>query len=98
WLQHQQSMKIRAPIWLAVIVVLALIALVLWHGKKEPAEMPVAVSPVTNVASPTVAATSSPVSVPVYSNTPPVAQVAASTSAPTPPMESKEQQMREQLA
>ena len=83
---------------LFIAVVVALIALVLWHGKKEPAEMPVAVSPVTDVASPTVAATSSQASVPVHSNTPTVAQGASSTPAPIPPVESKEQQMREQLA
>jgi hypothetical protein len=90
-------MKIRASIWFVVIAA-ALIALVLWHGRKKPAETPVAVSPVTNVASPTVAATSSPASVPVHSNTPPVAQAVSSVTAPTPPVESKEQQMREQLA
>ena len=91
-------MKNRDPIWFVVIVVVALIVLMLWHGNKSPVEIPVAVSPVTDVASPTVAATSSQANVLLHSNTTTVARVASSTPATTPTVESKEQQMRKLLA
>ena len=83
---------------LIIAIVVALIALALWHGKTKLAGTPSAISPATNVAPPTVDVTSSLASAPVHSNTSLVAQAIPSTSASSLPTESKEQQMREQLA
>ena len=91
-------MQIRRFILLLVAVVVALIALRLWRGRKQPVETPPASAVATNAAPPTVATTSSSASVPVHSNALPVVQAVSSTPAPTPPVESKEQQMREGLA
>lgn len=66
-------MKIRGSIFCFIIVIMAaLIALVLWHEKKQSIE--------TNASPPAATVSSQPVSVPVHSTTPP-AQVAS--SAPT---------------
>ncbi len=85
-------MQIRRPIFLFIAVMVVLIALALWHEKRKSVEMPPTAAVETNVASPITAAVPS---APVRTNSP-VAQTAK--SVPTPPMESKEQQMREGLA
>ena len=86
-------MKIRASIIWFVAIVAMLIALILWFGKKKSVEAHMVGSPATNVAPSTVAMTSPP----IHSNAP-VAQAAPISSIPSPPIESKEQQMREELA
>ncbi len=83
---------------LFVAVVAVLIVLVLWHGKKKPAETTVVVSPSINAVSSAASTPSAPSSVLVHSNPPPVAQAVPVVPTPTPPVESKEQQMREGLA
>jgi hypothetical protein len=89
-------MKIRRSIILLVAVVVALIALALWYGKKKPAEPSLKVAIETNAApSPAAPAPSAPVRVPVHTNALPVAQHASGANSPAP---GREQQVREDLA
>jgi hypothetical protein len=87
-------MKIRRSILGFVVIIAALIALVLWLGKKQPVQAP----PTTAVETNTVPLAANASSAPVHSNAPPVAQAVPNAPVPTPPAESKEQQMREGLA
>jgi hypothetical protein len=88
-------MKMRRSVFWFIIVMAALIALVLWHGKKKPGQPPPTAAVETN-ATPTAATVpSQPVSVPVHMNTP-SAQLA--TNAATPSKQDKGAQMKEGLA
>ncbi len=89
-------MKIRRSIFGFIAIILALIALALWFGRKKSVETPAVVSPMTNAATPAVAVASPPTNAPVHSNAP-VTQAAPGAPIP-PPTESKEQQMRGELA
>jgi hypothetical protein len=63
-------MKIRGSIIWFVVIATVLIALVLWFGKKQPAETPPTASVVTNAVPPAPTASSPPVSAPVHTNAP----------------------------
>jgi hypothetical protein len=90
------TMKIRGSILGLIVIAAVLIALVLWYGKKQPVEVPPIASVETNAVPPAATAKSpATTSTPVHTNTP-IAPVAS--NVPTPPTESKEQQMREGLA
>jgi hypothetical protein len=89
-------MKTRPSIIWFVAVVTVLIALVLWLSRNKTVEMPVLLSPATNVSPPTMAATSPPANAPVHSNAP-VTQPAPAAPIPLP-TGSQEQQEREGLA
>ncbi|MGA3284347.1 MAG: carboxypeptidase-like regulatory domain-containing protein [Verrucomicrobiota bacterium] len=91
-------MKTRRSVFWFVIVVAALIALVLWLGKKQPVQTQPTAAVETNAAPPAATATSAPVSAPVHSNATPAAQAVPRAPVPTPPLKTKEQQMREGLA
>jgi len=86
-------MKIRSSIFLFIIVVAALIALVLWHGKKQPETLATAVE--TNTVSPAATVKSSAASAPVQASTPPAQLV---TNAPPAPPQSKWEQLQPILA
>jgi hypothetical protein len=73
-----QGMKIRSSIFLFIAIVLVLIALVLWYGKKQSVEPPSA-SVEANATPPATTAMSQPVSAPVHPATP-SAQVASSVT------------------
>ena len=88
-------MQIRRLIFWLVIVVAALIALVLWHGKEKPTEKPIA-SVETN-APPAASAKSLTTSMLVRTSAP-VTQIVPSRPIPTQPVDTKEQQMRAGLA
>ncbi len=89
-------MKINRLNCLLIAIVVVLIALVFWHGKKQPVEMPPTTAAETNVAQPpAVNAKNAPVSAPGYTSTY-IAQVPS--NVPTQPVESKDLQMREGLA
>jgi hypothetical protein len=77
-------------------IIALLIALVLWLGKKEAVETPMAVSSETHVAPPAVA-TITPSGAPIQTNLS-IAKASPSQPIPVPPAESKEMQMREGLA
>jgi len=79
---------------LFIAVVAVLIALVLWHGKKQPTKTPTTAVE-TNSVSPAATVKSSTTSAPVHTSTP---IVPVASSVPPPPTESKEQQAREGLA
>jgi hypothetical protein len=86
-------MKIRPSIFAVVVIVAALISLILWLGKKQPVQAPPVAAVETNATPLTTIAPGTP----IHSNAPPAAQ--AVSSAPVPlPSESKEHQMREELA
>jgi hypothetical protein len=88
-------MKIRSSIFWFIVVVAALIALMLWHGKKQPVETP-PTAPVETNAAPTAATVSSqPVSTPVHTNAPPPRPA---TNAVQAPPQSKWEQMQPILA
>lgn len=74
-------MKIRGSIFCFIIVMLALIVLALWYGKKKPFQVPPLVSVETNTVP------SQPVSAPVHSTTPP-ARVASSATTATSQLQS----------
>lgn len=83
---------------LFVAIVAVLIALLLWHGKRKTAEMPVALSPAASAAASAARTLNAPSRAPVHSNAPAVSRVVPSPLASIPPVESKEQQMGEGLA
>lgn len=88
-------MKMRRSVFGFVIVVAALIALLLWHGKRKPTETPPTAMVETNVALPTATAKSSTTSAPVHANAPPAQLV---TNAAIPSKQDKGAQMKEGLA
>lgn len=88
-------MQVRRSIFWFIVVMAALIALVLWHGKKQSVETPPSTSVETNTVPSAATVPSQPVSAPVHTNT---AIAPAASNVPPPPTESKEQQMREGLA
>jgi hypothetical protein len=90
-------MKIRGSIFWFIVVMAALIALMLWYGKKKPVETPPITSVETNANATPPAATvpSQPVSAPVHMNTPSAQPM---TNAATPPNQDKGEQMKEGLA
>jgi len=92
-------MKIGASLWF-VVIVSALIALVLWFGKKRTVEAPPSQQREINTAKPNATTLTPGAStiVPIHSNAQPISQSSPISSAPMPPVESKEQQMREELA
>jgi hypothetical protein len=90
-------MQIRRSIILLVAVVVALIALVLWHGGKQPVKTPPTASIETNTLPPAAAAPSAPMSAPVHSNAP-VAKMAKGADLSKSPPESKGQRMLEILS
>jgi len=90
-------MNIRRSIIWFVTIVAVLIALVLWFGNNQPVETPLAVTTATDTVLPAATTPSVPVSAPIHTNTP-VTQVVPHGPIPTPPLETKEQQMREGLA
>jgi hypothetical protein len=83
-------MKIRGSIVWFVAIAAALIALVLWFGKKQPVAIPLATSAETNVPPPAAAAPSQPVSVPVRTNAP-VVETTKGTDLSKSPQLSKEE-------
>lgn len=88
-------MKMRRSIFLFIIVVATLIALVLWHGKKQPTETP-ATAVATNAVLPAATEKSSTTSVPVQVNTPLATAVATNAAKPT--NQTKGEQIKEELA
>ena len=89
-------MKIRPSVFCFIIIVVLLIALVLWRERKPKfAEMPPRAVE-TNTVLPAIAAKNAPVNVPAHSNAPDTHSI--NTSILAPPVKSKEQQMREDLA
>jgi hypothetical protein len=90
-------MQVRRSVFLFIVIVAALIALILWHGRKPPVETPPTAAVATNTAPPVATTPSTPVTVPVHTNTP-AAKAAAATTLPKPVEEGKNQRMREILA
>jgi hypothetical protein len=90
-------MKIRRSIFWFIVVVAALIALVLWHGKEQPVETPPTASVEANVAPPTTIAPSLPVSAPVQTTVPTAGTVAGTNAVQTLPP-SKWAQMQQVLS
>jgi hypothetical protein len=88
-------MKIRPLILGFIVVMAALVALILWHGKKQSVGMPAASSVGTNVAPPPVA--SAPVGTPVHTSAP-MTSAASPPVTPKPPAENKAQRMAEILS
>lgn len=88
-------MKMRRSIFWFIIVIAALIALALWHGRKQPTKTSAIAAMETNAPPPTATVPNAPMSPPVHANAPIAPTV---SNVPTPPTESKEQQMREGLA
>jgi hypothetical protein len=94
-LSTSNDMQIRRSILLLVAVVVALIALMLWHGRKQPVETPPAAAVVTNAAPPAASVPSAPVvSAPVPTNAPAVSVTATATNPPNPSPGGKIDQMR----
>ena len=89
-------MKMRRSNFWFIMVMAALIALVLWHGKKQPTRTPPLASVETNAPPAATAKSPATTNSPVHSNAP-VTQAAPGAPIP-PPTESIEQQMREGLA
>jgi len=87
-------MKIRGSIFCFIIVMVALIVLALWYGKKKPVQVP----PIASVETNTVP--SQPVSAPVHSTTP-SAQVASSmanvSNQPTSPVLTDKVALRQEI-
>ena len=88
-------MQVRRSLVLFVVIVAALIALVIWHARKQPVKTPATAAMETSAPPPTATVPNVPMSSPVHANTP-IAPTAS--NVPPPPTESKEQQMREGLA
>lgn len=89
-------MKIRRSLFGFIIVVVALIALVLWHRKKQPASAPTNTAIETNAASsPETTANNSPASIPVHTPTSPAQLV---TNAATSSQPDKGVQIKQGLA
>jgi len=86
----------RSVISFVVIIMAALIALVLWHGRKQPLATPPTAVVQTNATPPAAATPSAPVvGTPVHTSAP-AAKVP--TPTPKPVEEGKNQRMREILA
>jgi len=81
-------MKIRRSILGFIAVIVALIAMLLWHGRKQPVQMTPLAPVETNVAPPAAAAPILPGSVPVHTNTP-SARTVANTTPATPPSQTE---------
>src|ERR1700679_399721 len=91
-------MQIRRYIFLFAAIVVALLALALWYGKKKPVETSPTAAVETNVVPPAATAPSAPVvNAPVDTNAL-AAKVAAATTTPEPAGEDKSQRMREILS
>jgi len=86
-------MKVRSSVFLFIVIAVALIALVLWYGKKKPMETPTA-SVETNVAPSPASAPTMPVSAPLHANML-SAQAASNTTVPP---QNKGEQIKEGLA
>ena len=87
-------MKIRRSIFWLTIIVAVLMALALWHGKKQPMETPPITSVETNVAPSAATAPGQPVSVPAVVAS--ATTAAVNTAAPATP--DKAAQIKEGLA
>ena len=90
-------MKIRGSIILFTAIVVALIALVLWLGKKKPAEMPLPTAVQSNAVQQATLTKPSSVSanVPVHTNAP---TASSATNMVQTPMQGKWEQMQQILA
>lgn len=85
-------MKIRGSILWLVVVAAALIALLLWFGKKEPEKTTFTTTVKTNAVSPATMGSSPPGTAPVRANTPTttlITKTASATVTPTPLPQSK---------
>jgi hypothetical protein len=79
-------MKIRGSIIWFIAIAVAVIALVLWYGQKQPVEMPLATSAETNAAPPVATTPRAPASIPVHANAPMVQSTrGADLSKSSPP-------------
>jgi hypothetical protein len=74
------TMKIRSFIIWFIVIVAVLIALALWHGKKQPLEKPLAGSTTVNAASSADSVPSAPVNASVYTNMPPAEGASSATT------------------
>jgi hypothetical protein len=88
-------MKIRSSIFLFIVMIVTLIALVLWHGKKQPVETPPTAEIETNAAPIATTTPSAPASVPAHVSTLPAQLV--TNGLPAPP-QSKWEQLQPILA
>ena len=92
-------MQVRRSIILLVAVVVALIALMLWRGRKQPGEAPPAAAVQTNVAPATASVPSVPaVSAPIHTNIPKANLPPPATNASTPLPKSDAERMQEVLS
>jgi hypothetical protein len=94
-------MKVRRSILFLTAVVVLLIALALWYGKKAPVEMPLATSTDTNIAPVEGSESRPPAAAPVIQANPLAEDAGAATVSANvhkPPTESKTERMREVLS
>jgi hypothetical protein len=84
-----RALKIRPFIFLFIVVMAALIALVLWHGKR-PVETPPTAVVENNATPPAATVPNAPVSAPVHSNAPIVKTAEGADLSKTLPMSKEE--------